>query len=439
MHHLKGRRSRLGLLLRLLAAPVVVVLATTALGAQTLPVPVLPPEIVVPDTPPLTPDGKPAPAQPFEPVPQLRPRAWEYALGAGAGWDSNIEFAQPDGPGGGVFAPRARAARIFWSPRGELRAVAGTRWDAYPSDSELNRYYADFSLDGEYHPGPHTTWRGDASYGFGYTDAYPILLQQGVALPLAKTRMLVGGVTFLQQLAPRTTLRIDARINRAEFEAPLLTNGSALRGTVALERQLGVRNTVALVYAVEDVLTDEANRHYTTHFGSLQWTRLLSLRSAFLLEGGLSYTADAARVGLGQRESFFGGASYTRKVGASGVTLFLRREVTPAFGLAVSLLETRGGLRVEAPLSRDWRLRLEGDHTQPDNAEAAGLIGRPPYSEAIFQVVRRIGKTAEVSGETRYRRRGATSTLGLISSFQAGVYITLTPPGGAKLPPQGLF
>jgi hypothetical protein len=438
MHHDTGWEVRLSRLLRLLGAALVVFLATTGLGAQTLPVPTLPPETVVPDIPPPpTPNG-PA-VEPFAPVPQLRPRAWEYVLGAGAGWESNIEFAQPDGPGGAVVAPRGELARIFWSPRGQLRALVGTRLTAYPSETELNRYYADFRLDGEYRSGPRTAWRGEASYGFGYSDAYPILLQQGVALPLAKTQVLVGGLSLIQQVAARTTLRIDGRVHHAQFDAPLLTNGASIRGTAALERQVGVRNTAALVYAVEDVLTDEANRRYVTHFGSLQWTRLLSLRSAFLLEGGLSYTANAATAGLGQKESFFGGATYTRKVGPSAVTLFLRREVTPAFGLAISLLETRGGLRVEVPLSKDWRLHLEGDHTQPDNAQAAGLIGRAPYSDGIFQLVRRVGKTLEVSAETRYRRRGETRTLGLISSFQAGVFITLTPPGGAKLPPFGLF
>jgi hypothetical protein len=37
-----------------------------------------------------------------------------------------------------------------------------------------------------------------------------------------------------------------------------------------------------------------------------------------------------------RRQSFYGGASYSREVGLSSVVLFARREVVPAFGLGVS-------------------------------------------------------------------------------------------------------
>ena len=413
--------------------------ATTGLSAQTLPLPPLPPEQVVQDVPPPKEEGA-APA-PLEPVPQPRPRLWEYSLGAGVGWDGNIEFAKPDGPSGVVFAPRGDVARVFWSPRGQLRAVVGSRWAGYPGEDGLNRYYGGIGLEGEYRSGSHTTWKGDASYLLGHTDSAIILLQQGVALPQLKTRSVVSHVSLTQQVARRTSLIIDGRFYRIDFDSPLLAKGdaSSIRGDLALLQQLGARSTGSIVYALEDVLVSAFNRRYSNHFASLRWTRLLTLRSAILLEGGVSYTPDAAQVGLRQRDSFFGGATYSRKVGASATTLFVRREVIPAFGYGISQLQTSAGLRVEAPLGLHWRLGVDGSHTQPDNVSESALAGRPPFSDARLLLARRLGKVLEVSAETRYRRRGVTSLLGRISSFQAGLYLSFTPPGGAKLPPGGLF
>jgi hypothetical protein len=408
-----GRRA----LARTLAGLTAAFALAARLGAQTLPVPSLPAE--------------PMAAEPMAAEPP-RPAPWEYALGGGVGWDSNIDFLVPDGPRGLAFLPRGGVARVLASPRGRLRLTAAGGWTGYPEEHELGRYQAEGRLDGSWRSSPSTTWRADASYGAGHSDSSRILLEQGVSLPVVRMRSTAVALGVRKQ-GVATAFRADARYYRTAFDSEDLIDGHSLRGTVALERELGSRNTAALEYAVEDVLSDGEGRAYLTHFVSVQWTRLLSLRSALLLEAGASYTPRAAHAGLERREGFFGGASFTRQVGRAGLTLFVRREVTPAFGLGVSRLETRAGVGTTAPLGRDWELRLMASHVRPDAAPG----GRPygATDDAFVSLGRRLGRGVEVSAEARYRRRGAAQLLPEVRAFHASVFVTLLSPSGRAILP----
>jgi putative beta-barrel porin BBP2 len=431
-----ARRARNGG--RLAASAMGVLLLATRLAAQTQPMPELPPEpapepgpdvesaATAKDPQPVSPTARDLPARP-------RPRPWDYAFGVGAGWDSNIDFVVPDGPRGAAVTPRAALARAFWGPRGQARVTAAGRWTGYPQHTNLDRYYTDLGLDGSYRSSPTTDWRIKGSYGFGYSDSSRMLVEQGVVLPLVKTRSVAGALGLSQKIGRRTSLRIDGRYYRTEFDSPGLIDGESVRGTVGLERHVSNRSTVAIQYSLEDVLSDQAGRAYLTHFGSLQWTRLLSPRSALLLEGGASYTPDAARAGLERQEAFFGGASFSRQVKSSSFTLFVRREVTPAFGIGVSRLDLRAGLGAAVPLGRAWELRMSATHTQPDTPEGAAFVY--PSTDAYVALGRRLGRHVELSAEARYRRRGAATAVPMIEAFQAGFFLTLLSPSGATIAP----
>ena len=203
-----------------------------------------------------------------------------------------------------------------------------------------------------------------------------------------------------------------------------------------MERRLGQRDTGAIQYALESTLAgqptdavDGGGSYYLTHYGSLQWTHILSPRSGILLEAGASYTPNAEQAGLGQQANFYGGASYSRQVGRSSIALFARREVTPAFGLGVSRLENRFGLSATIPMGRAWTLQLAGIHVMPETPEGAEFTYSTP-DEASVSLGRRIGRLFEISTEARYRRRGATSTFPAIEEFQAGVFLSLLSPTG---------
>jgi len=205
------------------------------------------------------------------------------------------------------------------------------------------------------------------------------------------------------------------------------------RGALGLERRLGTWDSLAVVYSLEDVLSDTVGRSYLTHFGSLQWNHVLSLRAAFLLEAGASYTPDAVLAGLDHQKSFFGGATFTRQLGRSRLIAYVRREVLPAFGLGVSFLETRVGVQADIPMGRAWRLSLLGYHARPDTSNT----GEQLYSSSsnLFAALsRRLGARFALSGEARYRSRGQTTTLARINATEVGLYVLFVPPGRANVP-----
>ncbi len=433
---------------RLLGTGTALVLLATGLRAQTLPMPELPAEppteaqpTAPAGTPPKQAPARPEPIGPTSPAP---PPPWQYELGLGFRWDSNIDFLVPNGPEGFAIVPRGTVARIFRGRRGELRAQANGRWIGYTNQKDLSRGDVDFALQGSYRSSPSTSWQGNVAYAFGHTDSSQVLQDQGVLLQLAKVRTLAGSLGLSHQLGARTALRIGGRIYRTDFGTPeatqaqpsvVLRNGQSVRGTIDLERRLSPRNSAALEYAAEDVTSGQTGRNYLTHFVSLQGTRVLSPRSALLLEAGVSYTADPVRAGLGTTTGFYGGATFRRQVKHSNLTAYVRREVAPAFGIGGSLREVRAGLNAVIPMGRAWELQAAFNHIQPEKPVSGGYY----YAgdDALLALSRGVGRNFRISGEAGYRRRGATSTNPSIDAFEAGLFLTLVGPaggGGARTP-----
>jgi hypothetical protein len=364
----------------------------------------------------------------------------------GAGWDSNIDFQVPDGPSSWTVSPRGNLSRVFWGAKGQLLIGGTGDWVGYPDQEDLSTYSVTFSVDGSYRSSRTTTWRANGIYGLGYSDSSFVLAAQGVLLPLVKTRTLAGALGVTRKVGLKTSFRLDGRIYRTVFdqdaaEVSALADGQSIRGTAALERMRGQRDTVALEYSLESSLgqalpgaVGDERPHHLTHYGSLQWTHILSPTSGFLLEAGGSYTPDAEEAGLGQQASFYGGASYSREVKSSSLTVFARREVTPAFGLGFSRLESRFGLSATIAMGSAWTLRLNGHHVQPETPEGAPATYATP-DEAFVTLGRRIGRALEISTEARYRRRGSTSTFPAIDEFRAGVYLSLLSPTGSSTAP----
>ena len=79
---------------QIVGACALLALAASA-GAQTLRIPTLPER------------------HQLDTSPERKGREWEYSLGAGAGWDSNLDFLIPDGPSEPALLPRGGLSRIF--------------------------------------------------------------------------------------------------------------------------------------------------------------------------------------------------------------------------------------------------------------------------------------------------------------------------------------
>lgn len=432
---------------RVAVAGLGVLLVSTVALAQTQPMPVLPPERP-PAADPANPGAPPAPGlDPLGAGAPARPRAWDYGLGIGVGYDSNIEFLVPDGPSSVGIVPRANLARTFWSPRGQLQLGATGYWTAYTEEQDLSRYDLTLSLDGTYRSSLSTTWRANGSYSFGTSWSSTVLADQGLLLPVVPTRTAAAGLGVTRNLGARTSFRLDGRALATTFdneeddaETPAFTDSASIRGTAALDRRVGLRDTIGLVYALENSIFEATpiagagRTSYLTHFGSLQWTHLFSDRSGFLIEAGGSYTPNAEEAGLSEPGNFYGGVSYNRMVKRSSLELFARREVTPAFGLGVGRLENRFGLRASIPLGRAWTLGLSGTHVEPETPEGASYAFSTP-SEASATLGRRIGRFFEISAEGRYRRRAATDVSPAVEGYQVGLFLSLLSPAARPSSP----
>ncbi len=418
------------------------VLLPVALSAQTLPLPELPRE-TPPQAAPAAPGEGPGPTATEAPG-SARPQPWDYRLDAGVGYDSNIDFQVADGPSSSALSPRGSLTRTFWNPRGQLHVGGTGSWIGYLQESDLSRFYADAAVDGSYRSSPATTWRGNASYEWGYSDSSRVLADQGVLLPIVPTNTVRAGLGVTRMLGQRTSFRVDGRFYRTAFDqqdaaAFTLVDGQSLRATAGLEQRFGLRNRAVIEYSLESALgrnlTDAsaagATQSYLTHYGSVQWSHLLSARSGLLLEAGGSYTPDAAQVGLSQQGNFFGGVSYYRAVRGSSVTLFARREVTPAFGLGLSRLENRFGLDAGIPIGQYWTILARGTYVDPSTPEGVELAYGTP-SEAHLSIERRLGRRFAISAEGRYRRRSSVGAVPAIEDLQAGLFVSLLSPSSAS-------
>jgi len=433
-------RAALGALILLAASP--------GLDAQTLPLPALPQE-PPPEDPagvdPAAPPGAAGPDLPSRP----KPRAWDYDLGIGAGWDSNVTFQAPNALSSWLLSPRGSLARLFSGRKGDLRLGARGDLTSYPNLDDVDTYDLVLSAEGSYRSSVETTWKASGSYDMGYSDSALVLSDQGVLLPLVKARTLAGALGVTRQLGQRTALRMDARLYRTVFdEDPTevttvpLADGQSIRATAAIERKRAERDSLAFEYSLErtrgrtaTTAVDGEASTYHTHYSSLQWTHILSPRQGILLEAGASYTPASEEAGLSKRANFYGGASYSRQVKRSSLTVFARREVAPAFGLGFSRLESRFGLNATIPLNRAWTLRLTGIHVVPETPEDAPARYASP-DEAFVTLGRRLGRAFELSTEARYRRRGGTDELPVTEGLRAGIFLTLLGPSARKPAPE---
>ena len=305
----------------------------------------------------------------------MAPKPWEYVLGVGVAWNSNVAFLRPDGLDSTAVLPSAAFARILSGPRGQLRVSAAGRWDGYPAQDILSRFYFGAGLRGDYRVSTHGRLEGDLRYDLGYSDSSPVLIEQGVSLPLVKTRTLDGELGLTQQMGSRTSLRISGRVFHTEFEAPGLIGGSSLRATVSLQRKVAARDTTAVVYALEGVLSSASqSSSYLTHFGSFQWSHALTDRTAVLFEAGGGYTPEASQAGLGRSGSFYGGVTLARRIGRS----------TPD-----RLLPPGGG-----PCLRPWR--------EPPGRSCGGA-GRRADGTSLEAAIGRVPHTTQGSGGSRPR------------------------------------
>ncbi len=112
---------------------------------------------------------------------------WDYSLGIGAWWQSNVAFDSSKVPSDLSASARAMVSRRFEGSQSHLTVTLGGSGYAYPDVSQYNRLDGDAVLDGLWQVSSRTSGSIQGSFFYGHTDNAKILTDQGVLLPLART------------------------------------------------------------------------------------------------------------------------------------------------------------------------------------------------------------------------------------------------------------
>ena len=360
-----GRRLRVLLLVSLSSGAI-------ELAAQTQPIPTLPsPE-------PPAPTGPAASAPTTATAETSRPSVWDYALGAGLGWESNVGMDTGQGPSDFTGRLRGNLAYTAIRPNGEIRIAGGATGFFYAEQTQFNRADGNLALDLRRRFSAKTNGNLGLGASYSHSDSTDVLIDQGLLLPLTRTIAYSATAGLTHQASARTDIRAAVRAYRVDFpDSEVLQDSNSVRLSLGAGRRLNESNTLSLESSAEradlvsggDASTSAA---YWTYYVSSQWTHVFSPRTAVLLEAGTSYTPDGETAGLGRSWSFFGGASVSRSVKRTRWTAFYRREVVPRFGLGGLSVADRVGLSASVPLGQRWEASVGGNYAR----EAAMLHGR---------------------------------------------------------------
>lgn len=395
--------------------------------AQTQPIPELPeptPE------PPRDEGGEVAVAIPTT----SRPSPWEYSLGAGIGWESNVGLGTGESPsdfggilrGGLTYAARKRA--------GELRLAGDAVGYAYVDQTRFNRVDGNLSFDGSRRFTERTSGTLGLGVSYAHSDTSQILIDQGVILPLTRTAGYSASAAASHQMSQRTGLRGTVRAYRFDFPDSVdVQGGASLRTSLALSRRLDERNALSFEGAAERAWqladsTAPSSPVYWTYYGSSQWNRQVSPRTALMFEGGASYTPEGETAGLGRTWSFYGGVSANQRFKRSTLTAYYRREVVPLFGVGGLRAADRLGFDLSAPLGRRWGGSLGGSFTR--DAFGSSSAERQHTADTNMRLGFRVARRLSLSAEARYLYRSSPSPTPSTNDFRVGIFLSLVRPTG---------
>ena len=377
-------------------------------------IPSIPPAIVTPQDP-LQPRAADAPPE------VARPQTWSYFMGLGFGWDENIDASLLSGPSSWGTFLTGSVSYLRYRTNNQIRLSASGSGTAYRDFNVYNRPDASASVDGHWRFSRSVDGSLSAGYRYGHTDNSEWLSRQGLLYGLSAMQTYDGSASLVWRLASRTSLRLDARGVRADFQSEGLSASDSARASMGLLREIGKRDSLGLDSAWERTMVPEKR---DSLYLSLHWRHTLSPRTAMLLEGGTSRTTGAPPSELASDLNFFGGASLSRKIGGkSTIEAAYRREVEPAFGIGGVRLVDRWTLAWSATLGQSWFVGLGATYSNEPQPTSEGAFSS---GDGRASLGRRLGRRFNLSAAGRYRRSENTG-LALREAYRVGGYLSWEP------------
>lgn len=396
-----------------------------AAAAQTQPIPTLPStggetsQSPQPDTT-TVPTGSPL-------------SSWDYALGLGGGWESNLGQLAPEGPSDWAGVMRATIERVVRRPRREVRLRAGGSGYLYAKQTAFNRLDGSLGFDGKVRFSPRANGVLALGFDYGHSDSSNILIDQVVFLPQTRTLGYAADAGLQHRVSRNLTLRAGARAYRMDFpDSEALRDSTSLRMTAGVSRHLGLLDSLSFEYSAErtdriEPITEISSPAVWTHFESAQWAHTLSPHTAFLVEAGVSFTPLSAEAGLDRSWNFFGGASLSHQLRRNSVTAYYRREVLPAFGVGPLHLVNRVGLKANVPVGGAFSIVTAATYGREVQTSLTSFDPRS-VMDVSLRLARSLGWRVLASLEGRYRRQSAPGFFLDVDDYRAGFFVSLVPP-----------
>ncbi len=295
---------------------------------------------------------------------------WSAFLGLYGGYVTNLDFERPDDSGVPGIAGRGSVSHTHRGPRNELSFSMQGGGVYYREHTDANAADGSVQLATSHKFSRRANLKFDANAAYVTTDLSRILVDTGLQLERSQTQNYGGGVGFDLTTGKRTTLGLNARYDRVDFDDPQLIDTESGTAGVSLSRRYSSRSSLSLLYNF--IRTNAIRYGYDSHQASLGWSRALTRRLTFSLASGAGYALEPP---LDDRRAdrlyYYGTAGLSGQVRRSTVNLQLRRSINPAYGLGGNLLSYGAALSAGIPVGRHINLAMGGVHTWSE--DPAGL------------------------------------------------------------------
>jgi hypothetical protein len=222
------------------------------------------PERPSPDRPLAEPTPAPAPAGgPFvngpdgitvgTPSPRIdrRPLRWTFSLGARELWERNPALVPDNDEDFYATGGFASLGYAHTGPRGSFGFNASGSIVGWSESPELNQGNWGGGMSGSRKLSAHTTADFVASFYSTDTHQQAGLVNQGLILPYATSRSVVGGAGLVRELSARSSLSLRGEYDRFSFDDPLLADGYTGTGTATYTHRFGRATSMSLAYSYQ--------------------------------------------------------------------------------------------------------------------------------------------------------------------------------------------
>jgi hypothetical protein len=242
-------------------------------------------------------------------------------------------------------------------PRLQLNITATGSGLFYNNLNELNRFSGAGGFNGAYAASPRLNFTFTDVVTDAYTYDTPVLVENGILLPLVHSfsNRALGGMAY--QLSRRTSATIDVRHDWAKFDSSALVSGTRLTVDSQIKRQVSASHSLGIAYGFNRYV----NRERTTYFNTVSGTWVATL--------GRWLDANAA-LGVGFLQDNVEGSNRTLPVAVGGLSAHFRRttfgaryhrSVVPAYGLGRNRQVDAVAVDYNQELSRKFTLLAIGD------------------------------------------------------------------------------